>query len=161
MSCYGLKALPNDSNTNSNAFKSSFLAFFLCPWSFAVLVARKRSRLFNRLPRPDALDCDKFSIDLALCNAENTRFPLELEVSGRYVSELAVCSSKIFLTSSEASPRQDDCFERDKLSICADNCSVLSKTTAYDGQREIYVDWGRVSSSQPLCSKSLNENKSR
>ena len=141
MSCSGLKALPNDSNTNSNAFKSSFLAFFLRPWSFAVLVARKRSRLFNRWPRPDALDCDEFGIDLALCNAENTRFPLELEVSGRDVSELAVCS-----------------FERDERSICADNCSLFSKT-GYDGQRGLYEDRGRVSIIQPLCNKSLNENK--
>ena len=132
--------MPNDSSTNSNAFKSSFLAFFLCPWSFAVLVARKRSRIFNRLPRPDALDCDEFRIDLALCNTENTRFPLELEVSARDVSELAVCSSKIFFTSSEAFPRQDDSFERDERSICADNCSLLFKTTGYEDQRELYED---------------------
>ena len=144
MSCYELKALPNDSNTNSNAFKSSFFAFFLCPWSFAVLVARKRSRLFNCLPRPDALDCDEFSIDLALCNAENTWFPLELEVSGQDVSEPVVCSCKIFFTSFEASPRRDDCFKRDERSICADNCSLLFKMTGYDGQRELYEDWGRV-----------------
>ena len=63
------------------------------------MVARKRSRLFNRLPRPDELDCDEFSIDLALCDAENNRFPPELEVSGWDVTELAVCSSKIFFTS--------------------------------------------------------------
>ena len=95
-------------------FKSSFLAFFVCPYSFAVLVARKRSRLFSHLPRPDALGCDEFSIDSALCNAENTRFPLEFEVSGQNVSELAVSSSKIFFTSSDASTRQDDNHERDE-----------------------------------------------
>ena len=121
-----LSSSPNDSNTNSNAFKSSFLALFLCPWSFAVLVARKRSRLFNRLPRLDALDCDEFSIDLALCNAENTRFPRELEVLGQDVSELGVCSYKIFFTSSEASPRQDYNFERDERSI-----SVLTTTRCF------------------------------
>ena len=78
---------------------------------------RNRSRLFNRLPRPDVLDCDEFSIDLALCNAENTLFPPELKVSGLDVSELAFSSSKIFFTSSEASPRQDDNFVRDERSI--------------------------------------------
>ena len=95
-------------------FKSSFLAFFVYPYSFAVLVARKRSRLFSRLPRPDALDCDEFSTDSSLCNAENTRFPLKFEVSGQNVSELAVSSSKIFFTSSDASTRQDDNYERDE-----------------------------------------------
>ena len=158
MSCYGLKALPNDCNTNSSAFKCSFLAFFLCPWSFAVLVARKRSRLFNHLSRPHARVCDELSINVALCDAENTRFSIELQVSGRDVSELAVCSSQIFSTSSEASPRQHDSFERDEQSICADNCSLLFKMT--DGRRNFSEDWGRVSFSQPLCNKSLNGNKS-
>ena len=30
-------------------------------------------------------DCDAFSLDRVLSNAENTRFPLELEVSGQDV----------------------------------------------------------------------------
>ena len=113
---------------------------------------RNRSRLFNRLPRPDVLDCDEFSIDLALCNAENTLFPPELEVSGLDVSELAFSSSKIFFTSSEASPRQDDNFVRDERSISkniwADNCSLFFKMArkwrAVKGQWEFYEDWGRV-----------------
>ena len=117
--------------------------------------------LFNHLPRPDALDCDELGIDLALCKAENTRFPLELEVSGRDVSELAVSSSKIFFTSSEASPRQDDNFEREERSICAGNCSLFFKMAENEGQLELYEDWGRVSFGQPLCNKSLNKNKSR
>ena len=91
----------------------------------------------------------------------NTRFPLELEVSGRDVSELAVSSSKIFFTSSEASPRQDDNFEREERSICAGNCSLFFKMAENEGQLELYEDWGRVSFGQPLCNKSLNKNKSR
>ena len=117
--------------------------------------------LFNRLPRPDALDCDELGIDLALCKAENTQFPLELEVSGRDVSELAVSSSKIFFTSSEASPRQNDNFEREERSICAGKCSLFFKMAENEGQLELYEDWGRVSFGQPLCNKSLNKNKSR
>ena len=112
---------------NSNAFNSCFLAFFHCPWSFASLIIRKRWRLFDHLSRPDTLDCDEFSLDRTLCNAENTRFPLELEVSGRDVLELTLSSSKIFFTNSGASPRQDDNFERDEWPICAENCSLFYK----------------------------------
>ena len=53
------------------------------------------------------------------------------EVSGLDVSELAFSSSKIFFTSSEASPRRDDNFVREERSIsriiCAYNCSLFFK----------------------------------